>query len=372
MIRHLSVFLYLALSFVLSGCFDVGEIAKFVDDSRLDAKIGVLGNLEVEWAKDAKGLRRALEYFQREQVDAVVLLGNLTKNGYLGQYRELATLWKKTMAPSVRLIAVRGHDEEEELRPGCGKELEALGSFAGPAGGDYEVEGFRFHCSYAKNYRRTGLLSFYSKGCYALTDELCVTPRASRSVNVGSMSHLDVPKYYCNMPDEILASQGLLVKVYASTVEIERLDFSTPDKKSRPRKQAVYVEPVAEPWVYARNAEKELAKEAPGHAPNFAPGVALQLVRGDDGNHRGMLVRFPPVLARQGGVRAFSYEVKLDNPQKTVKNVLSYAFYLPESRETDGVFCTFAESELAGAHTVTVVPIASTGERGNPLSAPLH
>lgn len=364
-----SIFLILS---ALSGCVDVDGIARFVDDARTEAKIGVLGNLEVEWARDAKGLRTALEYFQSEQVDAVVLLGNLTKDGYLGQYRELATLWKKTMAPSVRLIAVRGFEEDAAMRPNCGTELKGIGVFEGPVGGDFEVEGFRFHASYAKCYKRTGLISFYSKGRMALTDEMCVSPRASRAVNVGSMSRLDVSKFYDDMPEKVIVAQGLLVRAYASEVEIDRLDFSTPARKAQPRGQAPQAEPVAVPWTYPRDAPAGSVKEQPGEAPNFASGVALQLVRGDDGNRRGLLVRFPPVLSRTGGVRAFSYEVSLDNPQKTVKNVLSYAFYLPESRETAGVTCTFDETDLAGAETVTVVPVSSTGVRGAPLTASLR
>lgn len=366
----------------LGGCIGYRDVVRFVDESRMVAKIGVVGHPRVSWAKDAKSLAQALDFFQSEKVDAVVLLGELTEEGYMNNYRELAALWRKKMPPSVRLIAVRGPEEDAKFDAATCVLPDTDSVLLPPSGGDVEVCGYPFHVSYAKRLvAQDGLLSFCSMGRLALTDELCCSPRAALSVNCGSLRGLEIPPAFSVAPPVEDAAQGLLVKVYSSEIEIQRLDFGyglSPRKSggrravvAKGKKGAVCVETVAPPWRFGRDADGKCTPIVEDvKPPQFWPDTQLQVVSGTDGHDRAFIVRFPQVLAKYTGTRAFSYEVSCGG---FVQLVLPYAFQGSEERATLPVECVFTEDEVemvpGQALTFSVTPLTSLGVRGEPISA---
>lgn len=366
----------------LGGCIGYRDVVRFVDESRLEAKIGVVGHPRVGWTKAAKSLDRVLDYFQSEKVDAVVFLGELTEEGLSSDYSELAARWRKKMPSSTRLIAVRGSEEDAKFDAASCALPETNGVLLPPSGGDVEVGGCRFHVSYAKRLRaKDGRLSFYSMGRLALTDELGCSPRAALAVNCGSLSGVEVPSVFDVAPPVEKTAQGLLVKVYASEIEVRRLDFTFEGPsgkkgavgrrgKAKKGEVEVYVEQVAPSWCFERREDGTCAPPAEAaEVPRFWPDTRLQVTAGTDGQHRTVSVRFPQVLAKFTGARAFSYEVSCGG---FVQRILPYAFQGSEERATLPVECVFTEDDfkIAPGQTLTfsVTPLTSLGVRGEPIS----
>ena len=69
-VRFIRAAAALAAALAASGCADFAEL---VDDVRAVARIGVVAHPEVEWPKSTERLQKALAYFRRRRVDAVVI-----------------------------------------------------------------------------------------------------------------------------------------------------------------------------------------------------------------------------------------------------------------------------------------------------------
>lgn len=369
-----------ALALVLAGCHSISydEVEKFVDARRTKAKFGVVANPRVSWAKNASRLRAALRYFAQEEVEAVVVLGELTAGGYSNQYREFATLWREVMPPGTRLVAVRGFEENANPAAGAGSELREVGTLMAPEGGTFEVAGRTFHASFAKSYSKPAdRLGFYAQSPMMLTDELCFLPRASLSINASSLSGVDISNYYERNFDLRGLAQGLLVKVYSDALEVRRLDFACKGpipgrKRSKPLpKGFAYAEDVAPPWRIECAADGACRVSEPEKvAPRFWDDTRLQVFRGDDGTRTGYTVRFPQVLAKYTGVRAFSYEVRCG---KVVRAILPLGCHQSEDRVEKPVEYLFLTEELRGAKSgpleFSVTPVSALGVRGTPITA---
>lgn len=297
----------------LGGCVGLGDaIAGAVDDVRTVARLGVMANTEVGWITEATVLRKAFAYYRQSKVDAVVIAGKATKNGYDNQADVLRQVWESvfgTDGTPPRLIAEPG---------------------------EYEVNGFKFAVSGLKPFGACDVITFHGGGKAALTDELGHYPTDAKSVYAGSMSGVIPPDGF-----EVLGkdgkggtvektAQGLLVSAYSGRTVVRRLDFTqkTPEE-------------VADPWILG--AERKEAK-----VPEFWPDTTIQVIAGYSGAKRVYTVKWPKVLKRFTGARAFSYEVAAEPAEGgkpyAVRKVLSPAYHLSEDRDGGALSVQFGEA----------------------------
>ena len=313
----------LSLSLFASGC--------------ASTRIGVIADPQVGWITETRNLEKAFRFYRANEVDAVVIAGQATKNGYRNQDEVLQKVWRKVFAGTpTRLIVGDGRQE---------------------------VNGFVFAVSSNRPSAKCDVLTFYGTDRRALTDELCYYPRERNAVCAGSMSGVHVPEG----SDEKLvksaarAAQGLLVTAGPSSVEMRRLEFAVTDRKN-------LAEDVAEPWTVG-------PAEAVEPAPEFWSDTRLRVRRGQDAKGGFLVLEWPNVLKRGTGVRARHYEVDVafaDHPDYPFlrRRVLSPNFFLAESRDMGGASCTFRSEELpvndqSHTHVVfSVVPVGSLGKRG--------
>lgn len=321
----------------LSTCGCVSEMAEMVDGARVQARIGVMANTEVEWITGTKTLEGALRFYKASKVDAVVITGKTTKDGYKAQFAVLDQVWKKVFG---------GTDVQLITRDG-----------------EYVVKGFDFAVSAAKPIGTRRLLTFHGGEKRALTDELCYYPREANVVCAGSMSGLDIPAGFVggrsksHRVDNVC--QGLLVSVYSDHKVIRRLDFA-------PRGGTVL--DVADPWKVGERLGVE-------RAPEFWDDTRIQVLPGQVGENRVYTVKWPNVKKCFTGARARYYEVeaayatRLNYPFMR-KSVLSDGFYLPEDCDAAGVKCVFPVNDLPACDASDkmvvfgVTPIGTFGKRG--------
>lgn len=348
-----------ALCLLLGGC-EIDEMARMVDDACVVARIGVIANPEVGWITETGMLERALRFYRQEGVNAVVIAGNVTRNGYRNQYEVLDRVWRKVFVGSdVRLIK----DE-----------------------GTYEVGNFKFGVLNRIPMDYCEDLSFCGEGKHALTDDLRFYDRAYNVMYAGSMSDIVIrPGFeYCGKLSngtKVVARQGLLVSVYSSKVRVRRLDFtqSRPvDRSVKLSASKIYAEDLAEEFVLPRGAK--IPPDA-GKAPEFWSDTRIQTLPGFRDGKKVITVRWPNVLKRHTGVRAYCYEVSVNmvtNEGTAVpyrrKHVLPKGFLLSEDRDLEPVSCVLDMDELMPAGqdeikiAVQVIPIGSRGARGKPMS----
>lgn len=353
---------------IMAFCGCVG-ISNVIDNARTCARIGVVANPELSWPKSAAKLQKAFAFYKDRNVDVIVVLGNLTKDGSMGQYRVLAQAWDSVFRNPVkgidpnppRRIFVLGERDRERFKDEFASEL---GGDVSQHGGEFEVNGFRFRavCGHPVS---DGVPTFYSDGKMALTDELCWYPRKSPNFNAGSISGVEIKSGYEPVPKAKSVAQGLLVTVYSSKIAVSRFDFGD-------------METVADDWVIPRDSTLGVSK-LDDRAPQFWDDVQLRALRGFEAN-KGPSYRivWPPVLARHTGVRAHSYEVDVlmapkDGGQEIVvkrRYVLSPNFYRSENRDVEPVSCRFYESELPSdsKFRFAVTPISSFGVRGRTVT----
>lgn len=327
---------------LLSGC-RIDEVERFVDDARVVARIGVLADPMVGKDMTAAELKRALKFYRQCKVDAVAVVGKVTRSGREGQLAMLDDIWRDAFA---------GSDARLIVEPGTNV-----------------VNGFAFELAAKRPYGRRDILTFYGGRRLALTDELCLFPRDWRVVCAGSMSGVEFP---VGFRDEALrkkaarVAQGLLVSAYSGCTVIRRMDFTT--KKP---------EDVGEPWTV--DAEGRVAD--PGTDPEFGADVRMRIVSGYIGSEPVYTVCWPNVLRRVGGARSYWYEVSVafaDEPQGVLlrRDVLSDGFYRSEAHDLGGTKTVFRAKELPKANdlhkeiVVSVVPIGCYGHRGRPLVSP--
>ena len=339
-------FAMICLAFLLSGC--VSEALESIDDLRTKARIGVVAHAEVGWITETKMLEKVFRFCRQSRVDAVVLTGKVTKNGYRNQFEVLEKVWKKVFGDTTtRLISEDG---------------------------TYDVNGFSFAVSARRPVGACKVLTFCGEGKRALTDELGFYPHDSNLVSAGSLSGVDVSETYFNaaevkrqMPR---AAQGLLVCASADRVKIRRLDFtqSEPLDKGDWRPGAVYAEDVAEPWIVG-----EVQDSPP--APRFWDDTRVMVSCVVERGVPSYRIRWPSVQKRLTGARARCYEVGVafaDEPQRILPcgNTVSSRFHLAEERDSNGVTCSVPASLLPQASATrkevffAVTPIGAFGQRG--------
>lgn len=354
---------------VLCGCMDIGNISDAIDDARVVARIGVVANPELSWPKSSAQLQKAFTCFRQKKVDAIVVLGNLTKDGSMGQYRVLSQAWDAVFRNPVkgidpnppRRIFVLGDRDRERFRPEFASEL---GGDLSQDGGDFAVNGFSFRAVCGKP-PSDDIPTFYSDGKMSLTDELCWYPRTRPHFNAGSLSGIVLKSGYEPVAKAASSSQGLIVSVYSSEIAVTRFDFGD-------------MEPVAEDWRVSRKPGSA-APQIDDRAPQFWDDTELRVLHGSEpGKGPSFKIVWPPVLAKHTGVRAHSYEVvALVSPKDGGKEVamkrryvLSPNFHRAESRDTEPVSCRFYDAELPaeGEFRFTVTPISSFGVRGRSLT----
>lgn len=306
-----------------SGCIQNGSGFGFFRGSVDLERIAVFAHTEITWKNSAGALRKALAYCRAEDVSRVVFLGDPTKNGYSDQRRVFREVWNEAFA-------------------GCPRIPELVVS--------------------EDPYRYEGI-SFTGKGKLALTDLLCVHPADGRKVNVGSMRGIDVSAMFVKLPGSAArraseSAQGVIVVRRKDSLAVKRLDFSG----RNPRE-------VGPPWVVGADGRiQSSARERPLFWKDT--GISVIPGYGSDGA-RLLTVRWPSVLARYNGARAFSYELKISsaNPKSDrVYNIQSTGFFLPEEDDVGAVSVSVPRDGLNDV-VVTVTPISSLGLRGDPVEA---
>lgn len=300
---------------LLGGCADFATLEKRYRERDVEEKIGVLAHLEINWPKSTAAFARALDFYRSEEVDAVVVIGDPTQNGYANQLKVFEDAFQAAFRDGKAPRLIRAEDP-------------------------YEYGGIRFT----------------DQGRYPLTDLLCAQPLTGKQINVGSMHGIEISKIFQLQDKRTLAqmresAQGLLVLRRAEGLTVRRLDFS-----------GAIAEDVGSPWeVDATGLIRDSAAE---RAPEFWDDTTISVVRGYDKVGEVIYtVRWPPVLAKHTGARAFNYDVLVG--KKIIRRVQSRAFYLPESRETSAVLTVVYEKELNGAAPrFGVRPISSLGLAG--------
>lgn len=346
---------------LVAGC-EVEDVARLVDDARTDARLGVVANADIGWKESTTTFRKVLRYFRQEGVDAVVVAGGATLNGYKNQFEVLREAWRDVFGLQSKTALI----------------LEE---------GRHEINGFAFGVSARRPSARCEALTFHGRGKKALTNDLWFHDAEVRAVYAGSLNGIVVQAGYehdARVSDGKLtlpAAQGLLVSAYSSKVVIRRLDFTQtgPAESRRQAGRTVYAEDVADPLVLDR--ETLTAKETPG-VPEFWDDLRLQSFNGYANGRRIVTLKWPHVLKRFRGVRAYRYEVGLhavpagaSTPHAPYvrRYVLTKNFHLAESRDLAPVSCVFDGEALRDAlrqHpalAISVTPVSSLGARGKPV-----
>lgn len=331
-----------ACALLCLGCTsEMAQVARLVDDARVNARVGVLANTEVGWITETKNLERAFRFYRQNKVDAVVLTGRVTKNGYRDQFEVLDKVWRKVFeGTATRLIKEPG---------------------------DYEVSGFAFAVVTNRPMSaRSDVLTFHGVRKTPLTDEICFHPRDSRQICAGSMHGVELPNWYMDKKLKAraaAAAQGLLVSAYSGKTVVRRLDFTAKE-----------VEDVGDPWEIGADG----VGVAPAEVPEFWPDTQVQVLTGFRGTNAVYTVKWPSVLKRTTGARARWYEVGVayaDAPEKLLGRqvVISDNFHLSERCDLAGVQHAFAAAELPpydSAHpsiVFFVTPIGCYGKRGKTI-----
>jgi len=307
---------FLLLLLLLTGCENMDTVRTYLAERGVREKIGILAHLDIAWPDSTKAFVRALSYFREAQVDKIVILGDPTKNGYENQRQVFELAWHKAFAGEMPPERVMSEDP-------------------------YVYEGI--------NFTGKGLFR------YSLTDLLCVHPRNGRTVNAGSMHGIAVSDVFDKQENAVIArmgasAQGLLVLAREEGLEIRRLDFS-----------GAIPEEVGPPWRVDRAGMIDSEED---QVPRFWEDTRVDVTPGYDAKgQRVYTVRWPPVLAKHTGARAFSYDVSVGN--RVVRRVQSSGFFLPESRDTDAVKCCLLADEFGEEiPRFGITPISSMGKLG--------
>ena len=145
------------------------------------------------------------------------------------------------------------------------------------------------------------------------------------------------------------SKEGMLMKVYDGAIVFERKEF-------------VYDQPVADPWVMplpisltAPLTFENRKKTAP--VPQFPAGTKVTVTQATGKDRYGVeqeqvTVHFPNVLKKDTGVRAYDYEVQVEHEWLDVrfisctKRVFSPKCFMGEAQDSAEVVCVFGLSEL--------------------------
>lgn len=333
---------------VLSGCAsEYAALTKLIDDAKLKTRIGVLANSEVGWYTETGTLRKVFLYMRQQQVDAVVIAGGVTKNGYKDQFSVLKRAWENVFG----INAPTKFIYEE---------------------GEYEVNGFKFAVSESRPYTRCSMPTFYGEGKKPLTDEMGFFPRDRLAIYAGSISGVDMEGYEF-LGKKVSPCQCLLVNVYSDETVIRRMDLTFPAplvKDPAGRKGHVHGEDVAAPWIIAEQTD-----QASDIEPSFPEGTPLAIYSGYQGLDEVFTLRFPTLTSAFSPIRAYSYELSVSFQEKPKrpffrKTYLSTNFFAAEARDTKPLEVQLKKGSLPEGNLLfTLTPISPYGTRGKPITA---
>jgi len=405
----------LLLSLVaVSGCIDpdllVDDVSYYVDRARCNLRVGVLAETRLAPLSDGVFLK-ALRYFAAREVDAVVIAGDVTQDGSLAQRRSAKTLWRKVFKEGspVALIVVTGENDNEKVyeelagrpystvftqevkgyafvganwRDATGADAWALkpilSKMTGPKPFFYvqSLIPYGTCCPYEDRplifdggkvaymlSKHTNAVAICGRSCTPLTDESAFWCGNLACVNAGSLSCSKLRGTDGGSVSD--AHHGLVMSVYDSAIVFERLDFGREaDSRSQ---QGVHVEKLGADWRVGLPIRPQ--KRPSERVPQFWDDTRLMVFPSE----RTVSVRFPPVLAKHTGVRAYAYEVcckGAESDDEVVRRlVYSPACCASEARETRPVACDFARQELPkGKVRFEVVPVDAFGGRGRPVA----
>ena len=353
----------------VSGC---AGLASGIRGVRTRAKIGVLANLEIEWPKSTVMLKKALGAFRDAGVDAVVLLGNLTRSGAPNQYEVLADAWRAAFKGSQPppCVLVLGEQDLERWQPGYADYLKPIGTVVEQGGHVIDVRGFRFGASIRKRTGRWNdpvALAFYAQPKLVLTDALCFSDPTSRAVCAGSMSDVAMGEIYAGVAKSLKVAQGLLVTVLGDEIEVARLDFTQPTQAW---------ERVAGDWTVPADPTAEVVVPV-SVAPQFRPNAEATVVAGFRPLKKPLMeeiytVRWPVVRGGEDGARAFAYELRVVSAEKHPLAepilVLSPAFHLAPRHESPSMSYAVPIASLPkGKVRFAITPVSSDGKRGSAI-----
>lgn len=337
----------------LAGCAsEYAAITKLIDDAKLKTRIGVLANSEVGWYTETGTLRKVFLYLRQQQVDAVVIAGGVTKNGYKDQFAVLNRAW----------IQVFGNNAPTKF---IYEE------------GEYEVNGFKFAVSESRPYSRCKVPTFYGEGKKPLTDEMGFFPQDRLAVYAGSISGVDIDGYEFS-GKKTTPCQCLLVNVYSDETVIRRMDLTFPkplEKDPAGRKGHLHGEDVADPWVIPLTPIPQPQTPDSDLEPAFPEGTSLALFSGYQGLDEVFTLRWPTITSSFSPIRAYSYELSIafeEKPKRPFfrKTFLSPCFFAAETRDTKPMEVQLNKSSLhPGNLLFTLTPISPYGTRGKPITA---
>lgn len=127
--------------------------------------------------------------------------------------------------------------------------------------------------------------------------------RAFTAVQVPSLKYVTFETGHANHPNGNAAEQGMLLDVYDERMVIQRIDFA--NRKSLAPAWTIPLVGGARPFAHE-------ARRRAAPVPEFAAGARLvaEILSGKGGET--LSLDFPVVSGRDGGVRAYDYEVTVD------------------------------------------------------------
>lgn len=314
---------FLTLLF-LAGCVDFAALEKSYAERKVVEKVGVLAHTDINWPKSTAPLKKALAFFAAEGVSKVIFLGDPTEKGYANQKEVFDLAWRTSFR---------------------GKKAPELVLAPDP----YEWAG----------------VSWTGTGRFPLTDLLCVRSLNGKTINAGSMRGITISDVF-DQPDSRItgqwktSAQGLLVLCLADGLIVRRMDFSGKNPQE-----------VGPAWEV--DAEGVVRSSEGKNPPEFWPDTRISVVKGYD--KKGDVVytvKWPPVLAKYTGERAFSYEVFAG--KKILRRVQSAGFHRSESDDAEAVSVLISQSELIDIPEIDptrprfgVRPVSSLGRKGRTI-----
>ena len=230
-------------------------------------------------------------------------------------------------------------------------------------------------------------IAFSGHSHQILNDERTIWQGAFTSVGTASLSYTyslggrentyidSGPEYPTQMPsvNQSEGKQGMVMTVYDDGITLERWDF-------------MYNRPLADNWLIplpTTGGEKPLSfdyRAQRAQVPQFAHGDQVTISKAEGKDRKGRkqwqtTVHFPNVLKKRTGVRAFDFEVTVEEMIADVnrvfcqKHVMSPHFFLCEEKDEGEVICVFGEGETPKMfpYRFTIRPCECFGKKGDPI-----
>jgi len=412
---HFAIFVIACLFCGCVGIYD--DVSQLVNMARCNLRVGILADTRLLPPHSDKLFEKTLRYFNERDCDLVVIAGGVTQDGGLGQRRCLKRIWDKVFpngrrrdGQAVSLFVVTGEGDTAKVfedamgkppAPVFSREVKgytfiganwkdatqvdawALKPFLANVGADkpfFYVQNLVPYATCCPNVGRPfvidgGKVSYMlskhpnaiaicGRAYTPLTDETAFWRGDFTCVNAGSFSCAKMRGEKGAVRKD--AHHGLVMSVYDSSVVFERIDFGVEAKKKQVGRFAdtgVYVEKLGADWRVDLPARPASRPETP--APQFWGDTRLMVFP----SAKVVSVRFPPVLAKHTGVRAYAYEIKVEGVDGLERTVYSSACCMSEDREDKAVSCDFVRDKLPkGTVRFEVTPVDSFGKRGRPIT----